>query len=129
MKRILCSLGALVSAVFFFRSVYRSSNPLIECGLSGIALIVFAIILFFDCKVSRKIFAIGTAIFVLLLLVVPQKIFYDDGGTIVYAAITYKVIVWHQLSDSYDENGNILYLIGTSFYVFSSNFGDKDYPY
>lgn len=70
----------------------------------------------------------------LIVCLIPQKRMYDDGGTIDYAAVLYRVIVWHQLNSAYrDAQTDEIranepeYHTGTDVYVFPFNFGDKEW--
>ena len=52
-----------------------------------------------------------------ILLLIPVKKVYEDGGTQTYTALTYKVIVWKQIDGK----------TGTEFYIFPNNFHQLDY--
>ena len=43
----------------------------------------------------------------ILFLPIPQGS-YDDGGTRVYNALTYKIVKWNKLVSEVDENGNLI---------------------
>jgi hypothetical protein len=74
-------------------------------------------------------------IILLVFSLVPLPISRNDGGTVEYNAILYKIIVWKQLNpkavgDSngkYIDNGEPEYLTGTDYYIFPFNFGVKEY--
>ncbi len=57
----------------------------------------------------------------LILLCIPMKTQFNDGGTVVYSALAYKVIVWHAII----AEGQ--FKSGTEFYVFPNNFHEYDY--
>ena len=70
----------------------------------------------------------------LALCLIPVPVICKDGGTRVYTAALYKVIVWHRINpDAYDEqtgqaiDGVPEFLTGTDVYLFPFSFGDKDY--
>lgn len=75
------------------------------------------------------------ALCVLLALgLIPMPIIYNDGGTRVYAAALYKIIVWHRINpEAYDaQTGEAIdgapeFLTGTDVYFFPFHFGDKEY--
>ena len=71
---------------------------------------------------KKKIIIIVSMIFLIILLV-PIKLQYKDGGTIEYKSLTYKIIKWHRL-DEYYENG---LKTGTEIHFFPNNFKPIDY--
>ena len=84
---------------------------------------------------KKRIVIIVVIIILLVLCLVPFPIMRNDGGTVEYNAILYKVIVWKQLNpkavnDSngkYINNGEPRYLTGTDLYIIPFNFGVKEY--
>lgn len=61
-------------------------------------------------------------ILLLVLLLVPYPFRAHDGGTVVYQAILYRVIVWHR----YDDTKPGGFKTGTEFYIFPTNFREID---
>ncbi len=59
------------------------------------------------------VFAVAAAI----LLLIPTRKVYEDGGTQTYTSLIYKVIVWKQIDGK----------TGTDFYIFPNNFHQLDY--
>lgn len=53
----------------------------------------------YDCvKKKTTIIALIVVFVLLLVLFLPtQKMVYDDGGTCVYAALTYKIVKWNKV--------------------------------
>ena len=66
------------------------------------------------------------AVALVLFFPIPRGT-YDDGGTREYTALTYKIVSWHKLVSSYDENGQLSPSVyeNTSVYWFP----DKGYEY
>lgn len=60
---------------------------------------------------------------ILVILLFPIRTIYKDGGTKVYSAILYKVIVWNEVNDNYESG----YKTGTEFHFFPNNFKSIDY--
>jgi hypothetical protein len=72
---------------------------------------------------KKKIKLIMCIVVVLIILFAPFNIQrYKDGGTATYTALSYKLIVWHQLDDSIDG-----YKAGTEIHFFPNNFHNLDY--
>ena len=46
------------------------------------------------------------ALALILFLPIPEGTL-NDGGTRVYAALTYKIVVWNRVIDKTDENGQL----------------------
>ena len=65
---------------------------------------------------KRKLIIIFVVTAVVLLLI-PVKKVYRDGGTQTYTSLTYKVIVWKHIDGK----------TGTEFYIFPNNFHPLDY--
>lgn len=61
-----------------------------------------------DIKTDKRWIILLIA-FVLVILLVPyKKAYVEDGGTIVYEAIAYKVVKWNRVTrviDTIDDNG------------------------
>ena len=66
-------------------------------------------------SVKKKLIIVFAVITVVLLL--PVRKVYEDGGTQTYTSLTYKVIVWKQIDGK----------LGTEFYIFPNNFHQLDY--
>lgn len=60
---------------------------------------------------------------VLIILVVPIKSTKDDGGTVVYNSLTYKIIDWHEENITYESG----YKTGRDVYFFPKNFKSVAY--
>jgi len=71
-------------------------------------------------KVGIIIFVI---VFLLLICLIPIKTVQKDGGTVVYSAVLYKVIIWHR--GYITEQNEPDFITGTDFYFFPFNFGEK----
>mgnify|MGYP001121849039 FL=1 len=69
-----------------------------------------------EANVKKKLIVIFAVIAVVLLLIPVRKV-YEDGGTQTYTSLTYKVIVWKQIDGK----------SGTEFYIFPNNFHQLDY--
>ena len=54
---------------------------------------------------------------VVVLLLIPVRRVYEDGGTQTYTSLIYKVIVWKQIDGK----------TGTEFFIFLNNFHQLDY--
>jgi len=62
---------------------------------------------------------------VLIILFVPfVRRTVDDGGTVVYDSLTYKIVVWNPLTA--DENGNRVDSKETKIYFFPDNMKSLD---
>ncbi len=72
---------------------------------------------------------------IIVLILIPIPMMLKDGGTVVYSAVLYQVVVWHQINPEateYDKNGHYIgtapqFLTGTSFYFFPNNFKEKEW--
>lgn len=71
-------------------------------------------------KKNKKILII---IAIVVILLIPIKTTLDDGGTVVYNSLTYKVINWHEENISYVEG----YKTGKDVYFFPNNFKSVKY--
>ena len=69
-----------------------------------------------EANVKKKLIIVFAVIAVVLLLIPVRKV-YEDGGTQTYTSLTYKVIVWKQIDGK----------SGTEFYIFPNNFHQLDY--
>ena len=65
----------------------------------------------------KKKLIIVFAVIAVILLLIPVKKVYEDGGTQTYTSLIYKVIVWKQIDGK----------TGTEFYIFPDNFHQLDY--
>lgn len=65
----------------------------------------------------KKKLIIVFAVIAVVLLLIPIKKVYEDGGTQTYTSLTYKVIVWKQIDGK----------TGAEFYIFPNNFHQLDY--
>lgn len=72
---------------------------------------------------NKKTKIIIAIIAILIILVIPIKSVKDDGGTIVYNALTYKIIDWHEENITYESG----YKTGRDIYYFPKNFRSVDY--
>lgn len=62
-------------------------------------------------------------VILILILIIPIKKAYYDGGTKTYTSLTYKIIVWHETMQNQDR----LYKTGTEYYFFPNNFHELSY--
>ena len=69
-----------------------------------------------EANVKKKLIIVFAVIAAVLLLIPVRKV-YEDGGTQTYTSLTYKVIVWKQIDGK----------SGTEFYLFPNNFHQLDY--
>lgn len=68
-------------------------------------------------------------IIVALLFIPFSFVQYDDGGTVAYGALVYKIVVWERLEMVYDETGEpgrLTEYQNTTVYWFPFNFMDID---
>lgn len=75
-------------------------------------------------KKTRSILLIVIIAALVLLVPIPNGP-YDDGGTMEYVALTYRIVVWKRYDTQVDENGNMVGLekySKTSVYLFPDNF-------
>lgn len=133
---LICGLGALskkkVFNVIGILSLFILSFALIKMGIENdyfvlaevkiaISLLVYYMIAFIISKDKLLITMTGVIIGILLILFVPIKSQYRDGGTTEYSAISYKFIKWNKLMDG----GN--YYTGENVYWFPKNFHSIEY--
>ena len=76
---------------------------------------------------KKKTIAILLAVIIaaLVLFVPIPRGPYDDGGTMEYVALTYRIVVWNSYYTKYDENGKAVGIDKyneTSVYLFPDNF-------
>jgi hypothetical protein len=76
---------------------------------------------------KKKTIAILLAVVIaaLVLFVPLPRGPYDDGGTMEYVALTYRIVVWNSYYTKYDENGKAVGIDKyneTSVYLFPDNF-------
>ena len=71
---------------------------------------------------KKKIIIIAIC-FTFVLLVLPMKYTYKDGGTKEYRAVLYNIIKWHSIDNNY-ENG---YKTGTELHFFPANLRRIDF--
>ena len=69
-----------------------------------------------EANVKKKLIIVFAVVAAVLLLIPVRKV-YEDGGTQTYTSLTYKVIVWKQIDGK----------SGTEFYLFPNNFHQLDY--
>ena len=69
-----------------------------------------------EANVKKKLIIVFAVITAVLLLIPVRKV-YEDGGTQTYTSLTYKVIVWKQIDGK----------SGTEFYIFPNSFHQLDY--
>lgn len=101
---LICGLGTLskkkVSNAIGIISLFAVSFALIKMGIENtyfilaetkiaIAILIYYLIVFIISKNKTLIIMSGVAIVILLILFVPLKIQYRDGGTVEYKAIAY----------------------------------------
>lgn len=106
---LICGLGTLskkkVSNAIGIISLFAVSFALIKMGIENtyfilaetkiaIAILIYYLIVFIISKNKTLIIMSGVAIVILLILFVPLKIQYRDGGTVEYKAIAYWYIKW-----------------------------------
>ena len=72
---------------------------------------------------NKKLKIALIVIVILLVLVIPIKSTKDDGGTVVYNSLTYKIIDWHEENITYEEG----YKTGRDVYFFPKNFKSVEY--
>ena len=77
-------------------------------------------------KTARRIWLAILIIILSFVLFFPIKSQYKDGGTIVYHALTYKVIKWHGMNP-YDNSREGSYITGTEVHVFPFSCRDLDH--
>ena len=79
---------------------------------------------------KKKVIAIAAAVLILLILFLPiPRGTYDDGGTRVYAALTYKIVVWNRLVSEAGQDGRLAAVSRyhkTSVFWFPDNFKSID---
>lgn len=56
-------------------------------------------------------------IIALIIILIPKKEIYEDGGTKTYTSLAYKVIVWNQIEGK----------TGTEIHLFPNNFRHLEY--
>ena len=71
----------------------------------------------------KKKITIISICFVVVLLLLPMKYQYKDGGTKEYRAVLYSVVIWHAIDNNYDGG----YKTGLDFHFFPSNLRRIDY--
>ena len=71
---------------------------------------------------KKKIIIIAIC-FTFVLLVLPMKYTYKDGGTKEYRAVLYNVIKWHSIDNNYESG----YKTGTEFHFFPANLRRIDF--
>ena len=75
-------------------------------------------------KKMRSILLIVVIAALVLFVPIPKGP-YDDGGSMEYAALTYRIVVWNSYYTKYDENGKAVGIDKyneTSVYLFPDNF-------
>ena len=60
---------------------------------------------------------------IVIILLIPIRTTLDDGGTVVYNSLTYKIIDWHEENITYIEG----YKTGRNVYLFPNNFKTVKY--
>lgn len=109
---LICGIGTLskkkVSNAIGIISLFAVSFALIKMGIENtyfilaetkiaIAILIYYLIVFIISKNKTLIIMSGVAIVILLILFVPLKIQYRDGGTVEYRAIAYRYIKWNTI--------------------------------
>ena len=72
---------------------------------------------------TKKTKIILIVIAVIVILLIPIKTTLDDGGTVVYNSLTYKIIDWHEENITYDSG----YKTGRDVHLFPNNFKTVKY--
>lgn len=70
----------------------------------------------------------AVALILVLFLPIPRGA-YDDGGTRVYTALTYKIVKWNRMVSVYNDDGVMVRIDiynDTSVYWFPDNFKSVD---
>ena len=75
---------------------------------------------------KKKLLILCVCLLAAAVLCFPVKTQFKEGGTAFYSALAYRVIVWHAISPSTDENDTHI-LTGTDVYLFPRNFHDYEY--
>ena len=79
---------------------------------------------------KKKVIAIAAAVAILLVLFLPiPRGTCEDGGTRVYSALTYKIVVWNRLvseAGQDDSSGAVSRYHKTSVFLFPDNFKSID---
>ena len=56
---------------------------------------------------KKRIAVIASIFLILVIIFAPLRIKrYDDGGTVEYSALAYKIVYWNALTLEYDADGN-----------------------
>jgi len=133
---LICGLGALskkkVFNVIGIIALFILSFALVKMGIENnylrlaetkiaIVLLTYYLIAFIISKDKLLITLTGVSIGILLLLFVPIKFQYRDGGTVEYRAISYRFIKWNKLMDG----GN--YYNGEDLHWFPHNFHSLEF--
>ena len=133
---LICGLGTLSKKKAFnaigLISLFILSFELIKMGIENdyfvlaeakiaIALLIYYLIAFIISKDKFLITMTGIFAGILLLLFVPIKVQYRDGGTVEYRAISYKYIKWNVLRN----DGT--YYEADDLYWFPKNFHSLEY--
>lgn len=71
---------------------------------------------------KRKLILIAIC-FILVLLLLPLKYQYKDGGTIEYRAVLYSIIKWHTIDNNYEDG----YKTDVEYHFFPANLRKIDY--
>ena len=71
---------------------------------------------------KKKIIIIAIC-FTFVLLALPMKYTYKDGGTKEYRAVLYNIIKWHSIDNNYESG----YKTGTEFHFFPANLRRIDF--
>lgn len=72
---------------------------------------------------KRKRFLLLVLLF-LIILFIPIKYTYKDGGTIKYCAVLWSYTDYHQITEQYDENGKEVFYEPQVFEFFPNNWVD-----
>ena len=133
---LICGFGALSKKKIFnvigMISLFIVSFALTKIGIENdyfvlaetkiaAALLVYYLIAFIISNDKLLIIMTGTIIGILLLLFVPIKIQYRDGGTVEYRAISYRYFKWNKIM----EDGN--YYKAQKLHWFPNNFHSLEY--
>ena len=79
----------------------------------------------FDESVGSVLQYIALLLAAILFIPIPAGVV-KDGGTRVYAALTYKIVDWNRLTGEGDERGEAVLYQKTAVYWFPENLKDLD---
>lgn len=105
----------LLSSALIISDVRNTYFCIFESIVATITILYYLII--FICYRNKKSIIMNLILIVILLIMfLPIKLQYRDGGTVEYRALTYKVIKWNRL------NQDTTYYKDTEVLLFPNNF-------